>query len=44
MDSKCGHVSMVLLGHTVQFGFEYKLGQNVCLRWLPIHVLYILES
>ena len=27
VESKCGHVSMALLGHSVQFGFGYKLGQ-----------------
>ena len=40
VDSKCGHVSMVLLGHSVQLGFEYKLGQTMCLRWLPIYCAY----
>ena len=28
VESKCGHVSMVLSGHRVKFGLGYKLGQK----------------
>ena len=31
VESRCGHVSMVLLGHSVHFGFGYRLGQKICL-------------
>ena len=40
VESKCGHVSMVLLGHSLQFGFGYKLGHKIFLRWLPIYWAY----
>jgi hypothetical protein len=40
VDSRCGHVSMVLLGHSVQFGFGYKLSHNTCLRWFPMYCVY----
>ena len=40
VESKCGHVSIVLLGHSVQFGFGYKLGLKIFLRWLPIYWAY----
>ena len=33
-------MSMVLLGHSVQFGFGYKLGQKMFLRWLPMNWAY----
>ena len=31
---------MALLGHSVQFGFGCKLGQNIFLWWLPIYWVY----
>ena len=40
VDNKCGHVPMILLEHSVQFGFGYRLGQNICLRWLPKYWVY----
>ena len=43
VESRCGHVSMVLLGHSVQFGFGYKLGQKIFFLVI-IHILGISES
>ena len=40
VDSRCGHVSRALLGHSVQFGVGYILGQNICLWWFPIYWAY----
>ena len=40
VESKCGHVSMVILGHSEQFGFGCRLGQKIFLRWLPIYWAY----
>ena len=37
VESKCGHVFMASLGHTVHFGFGCKLGHKIILRWLPIY-------
>lgn len=31
-DRRCGHVSMLLLGHRVQLGFECVSGQNMFLQ------------
>ena len=33
-------MSIVLLGHSVQFGFGYKLGHKIFLRGLPIYWAY----
>ena len=41
VESKCGHVSMVLLGHNVQFGFGCILGQKMFLRWFPMYWAYL---
>ena len=32
-----GHVSLALLGHSVQFGFGCVVGQKMFLKWLPIY-------
>ena len=40
VDSRCGHVSMVLLGHDAQFRFGYRSCQNICLRWSPMYWAY----
>jgi hypothetical protein len=40
VESKCGHVSMALLGHSVQFGFGYRVGQKIFLRWFPMYWAY----
>jgi hypothetical protein len=40
VESKCGHVSLALLGHSVQFGFRCKLGQSIFLQWFPIYWAY----
>ena len=40
VESKCGHVSMALLGHSVQFGFGYRVGQNTFLLWFPMYWAY----
>lgn len=37
IDSKCGHVSMLLLWHSVQVGLGYFCGQNKCFLWFPIY-------
>ena len=29
VESKCGHVSMALLGNSVHFGFRYKFGEKI---------------
>ena len=29
VESKCGLVSMALLGHNAQFGFGYRVGQKI---------------
>jgi hypothetical protein len=40
VESRCGHVSMVLSGHSVQVEFGYKSGQNIFLCWLPMYWAY----
>lgn len=40
VESKCGHVSMALLGYRAHFGFGCKVGQNIFLRWLPTYWAY----
>ena len=40
VESKYGHVSMVLLGHIVKFGFGYRLGHKIFFRWLPMYWAY----
>lgn len=40
VDSKCGHVLIVLFGHRVQFGFECVSGQKIFFGWLPIYWAY----
>ena len=42
VESRCGHVSMVLLGHSVHFGFGNKLGQKIIFT-VVTHVLGIAE-
>ena len=29
VDSRCGHVSILCLGHSVQFGFGWVIGQKM---------------
>ena len=44
VERKCGHASMALLGHSVQFGFGYKLGQKIfCDGYMYIGHIKILE-
>lgn len=38
--SRCGHVSAMLFGHSVQFGFECVVGQNMFFLWLPMYEEY----
>ena len=40
VESKCGHVSMELLGHSAHFGFGCKLGEKIFLWWIPIYWAY----
>ena len=40
VESMCGHTSMVLLEHSVQFGFGCKVSQNIFLQWLPMYWVY----
>jgi hypothetical protein len=40
VESKCGHVSMVFLGHIVQFRFGYNLSQKIFFWWFPIYWAY----
>ena len=39
-ERKCGHASMALLGHNVQFEFGCKVGRKIFLQWLPIYWAY----
>ena len=40
VDNRCGHVSIALFGHRVQFGFGYVSGQKIFFRWLPMYWEY----
>ena len=40
VESRCGHVSIVLLGHSVQFGFGCVIYQNMFLGCFPLYWAY----
>lgn len=40
VDSRCGHVSISLFGHSVQLGFGWVSGPNVFNRCLPMYCAY----
>jgi hypothetical protein len=41
MDSRCGHVSLSLMRHSVQLGFWYLRGQNMFFLWFPMYWVYL---
>lgn len=40
VESRCGHVLIALLGHMVQFGFGFVVGQTRFVLWLPMYCAY----
>lgn len=40
MESRCGHVSIVFLGHSMQFGFGCVVDQNMFLGCFPMYWAY----
>ena len=41
VDRRWGHVSLSFLWHSVQLGFWYWRGQNICFLWLPMYCAYL---